>query len=1506
MITSDFALSIALVIGINDYQNGVPPLGTAKQDAEAIARILEQDYRYQTHLITEQQATATHLIQWLETDLPEALKTSSASRVLFYFAGHGIALNGEDGPEGYLIPQDARLGDVSTYLPMSQIHQALINLPCRHFLGILDCCFAGAFRWSSTRKLLAIDRGIIHQERFDRFIRDPAWQVITSAAHDQTASDSFSLTNDRGQTGHHSPFATALIEALQGQADAYPVEPGKPAGDGVITATELYLYLRDRVEVATDARSIRQTPGIYPLNKHDKGEYIFLPPGHPLNLPPAPPLDVSSNPYRGLESFEESHQHLFFGRKVLTEQLTEFVTAHPLTVVLGASGSGKSSLVKAGLIPTLRQQSDWQFLPALRPGESPFKSLNHALSTIALPEITAIRSPVQRLADWFEIYPQTHLLVVVDQLEELITLCQDEQERQQFFSLLTTAVTNHPHQFHLVLTLRSDFEPQFRHTTLESVWQTARFVVPAMTREELRQAIEEPASTRVMYFDPHKLVDQLIDEVANMPGALPLLSFALSELYLHYLQRQETAKQQGETLYRAITQADYDWLGGVTRSLTQRADHEYNALVSQDAAYAQTIQHVMLRMVAVGGELARRRVPESELQYPEPENQRVQTMIRQFLAARLLVTGTDINQQTYFEPAHDALVRGWDKLLAWQKEQEETLSLQRRLTAAAVEWERVQSQNNQQPKGILKQTDAALNLLDRGLFTIENLGNQISAHTKHLLPPAQPRPVTTRNRPAQFLWQANPYLDVLNQSLHQSKHSFNRIESEFLQQSVLQRRRNVSWRWRIAIGVILGLSGLSIAALMGQRQALISQVEASIDAADANFRSGQALNATLDSLRAAHSLRQPLLQLFQPNSELTQIVAGRLQKAIYSLQEHNRLTEHQGITRSAASPDGKWIVSVGEEGGIARWNWRGQRQANWYPTQDRILNLTFSPNSQQIATAGSDGTVVLWDLQGNQLAQWEAHPGNMVKGLSFSPDGQKLATSGTDKTVRLWQVSGESLGTFLGHEKDVWSVAFSPDGQTIASAADDDTFRIWNLQGKQLQKVVAQQAELHTIAFSPDGQRLVTAGKNGNLRLWNLQGQLLANLPGHQDRVWRVEFSPDGQSIASAAGDGTVRLWSGVSPAASQDALTILRGHQGPARHVSFSADGKHLVSSGDDATVRFWDLQGQQLVTLTGNQGGMHTVQFSPNHPWLITAGKDAQIRQWDLQGTLLQTFNADSAPILTIALHPQNNAIATAQGKTIYLWTDPQQSPIALQGHQQLVRTIQFSPTGNQIASAGDDGNVRLWDLQGKLLQQWPAETAADKLQVRQVAFSPDGQQLASVGAAGVVRLWNLQGQPIKSFAGHLGSVSSVSFSPNGQQLASGGTDGTIRLWRLQNDRPSQLFQIYQADVQSVSFSPDGKRLISGDDQGNVQLWNLAMYEQAAAWAAHSSAIVSQVSVSPAGNLIATAAKDGTAKLWRLENFEQLYARNCALVADYLRYLQQQPEQQKHTDRYICDHVQ
>lgn len=1486
---SEFSRNLAFIIGINNYTNGISPLQNAVNDAKKLVEILREKHEYQVWVCLDEVATLNNLNKLLEKILPE--QVSENDRLLFYFAGHGIALNGDDRPEGYLIPQDAKLGDVQTYLPMTKLQECLNKLPCRHFLGILDCCFAGAFRWSSNRDLLTAPE-VIHKERYDRFITDPAWQVITSAASDQKALDAFALNAERRQRGNHSPFAAALIEALAGKADAYPPSTnGKPSGDGVITATELYLYLRDAVEPTTEEHRQRQTPGICPLKKHDKGEYIFLSPGHPLNLPPAPPLDASKNPYRGLKSFDEEHSELFFGRTELVEKLQNFVKTNPLTVVLGASGSGKSSLVKAGLIPELRKETteQWSILEPIRPGETPLLALNNALKNAQLPEV-APQNPqhnlVRSIDVWAKNHPNSKLLLFIDQSEEIITLCKNEDERKEFFQEILKAINTHRDKLRVVLSLRSDFEPQVRdaglkfvptvlkvgNTALKNRWHTGRFIVPAMTRGELREAIEKPAETRVMYFQPHELVEQLIDEVADMPGALPLLSFGLSELYLKYLKRQREAENRGITIDRALTQADYQDLGGVIQSLTQRADEEYEALVKEDPAYAQIIRHVMLRMVALGGgELARRQVPLSELEYLPEKNGLAKQVIERFTKARLLVKGEDAEGNPYLEPAHDALVRSWQRLLAWKQDEEESLIVQRRLTPAAAEWDSIKNKDKEQPKGILDKTDPVLDWLDRRLFTVENLVNKIPAQFAQLLRRSQSQQGQSREKPAQFLWDSNPYLGLLDKELHSDDNWLNQVETEFVRESVVQKRRNISWRWRIAIAVMLGLSGLTLAALAGQRQALIGQIGASRQSAEANWRSNQELDALIDSLRAAKTLKDWPWFLLKPDKELKNQVSQTLRKLYYITKERNRNTKRIG-TLVGMTPDNKVLVSE---------------------IRDTPVNH-------------------LLDSEGNQVIsfprfQASFNPVNHSPSVTYSPDGKLLAVAdiygaswnaGKNGTVSLWNIENKKLIQFPGHHGGVKSISFSPDGKKIATADASDTVRLWNLQDRQEFKEFKNNTykNIVGIGFSPDNQLLVaTRDNDGNkLSLWEIEGkQKWSELYGYgnkENRFSRAIFSNDGKRIVIEYGllpkyqtdqprNINIFLWNYLEDKQKNDIL-LSNLYSFPLEtsdiSMSISLDGKTLATALYDSNIRFWSLEDKKLEWEEFPHEAI-SLSLSADGKKLATTDKNGKVGIWNL----------DSRQFVSIPEIPG------------------------------LVKNLSLSADGKKLAIINQDGTVGLWNLESRKfvsLNKKFSNGALESKEVKsmKVKFSLDSQQLAIISHKNgtTVNLWNLKTEKPQTIRASEYKID-VIFSPNNQlqKLITDPLDEEttlsdlkdILLLKFQQTRCSFSSPLYTDHFLPVSVSEDGSLIASASSSyDSVCIWDLKNGNELARFKVPQGQIKS-ISLSGDSSLIAVAVDNGSILLWRIGSFNKLIELGCDSVRDYLKNNPNVDE----SDRHLCDDV-
>lgn len=1449
---TEFQRNLAVIIGINSYREGIQPLQTAAQDARELADILTTHHHYQLihpalengSPILNQAATLQQLQQLLTETLPHQVRPTQHDRLLIYFAGHGITRQTDNqGPQGFLVPQDADINNADSLLSMRDLYDYLTQLECRHLLVILDCCFAGMFRWASTRRMVVPNT--IHWEHYHRFIKYPAWQVITSAAHNQEALD-YLDNRGTGASGKHSPFAEALFQGLlEGKADLI--------SDGVITTPELYLYLRDYVEKRSKEQ---QTPGFWPLSKHDRGEYIFqLVPDSQLNLEPAPPLEKDNNPYRGLEPFEERHSRFFFGREEVIESLVAHISrAHQqLTIVEGISGSGKSSLVKAGLLPQLRrhQSTAWQIIDVVRLGVDPYLAMATAIaspqaSARSLQEISQqLREQPnvfsQLVAEHSHQYPNKKLLLVIDQFEELITLEPRNSYWQTIITMLDNALKICP-AFHLIITLRSDFSPRFQNSPLSTRWIGARFDVRPMRSDELREAVLGPANEMALYFEPAQLVDRLVDDVVQTPGALPLLSFTLSVLYMRLY---EAWLNEGIENRALSVGPDFEQQGGVAGLLALRASEEYDQL--PDEAHRLTMRQVLLRMVEIEGvESVKRRVPVAELIYTATaENKRVETILNRLSQARLIVSGNDAGA-AYIELAHDFLVRGWDRLQSWIRLEQENISLQQILIPAAKHWKE-------------SKTD---------------------------------------------LWNGNSRLDRLKQIKRSEQSWFNKLETEFVQRSISRKRRNVQFRW-LGFGSLLVASLVTIAVVNAAREnaetarqeaerrnvsTLIANSQAAIDSA-------QFSNALISATQAGFIVQsEPSLSNDETikNSAITTLYRAyyalgktldRSEGSIYSepvmdMQDVYALPGKAVIEAQfgiAASTEGSvvkiWNIADGELQLEKNVGYQPQRII-LLPEKDVLVTIDRSSTEQADYTTAEETTIDFWNIQ----------TGEEVPSSHYLPDAISRHLSGfrvaVIESMILSMEAGldlEALSSSLGTEalSQFNDVAFSPDLKWLAGFNDNNVVLV-NLISDEVialdtlstdnsddsgtssseprsastnnqithelvngieRSVLKRLVVADDIVFGQNGETVTAVGGLNQVKTWSLSGELLAThkfsaqlcntlpsfgvAPTPFVAADTVSLSSEGAVLAVACRDGTVKLWDIFNSDEWTVPTEIKRftaeqetGIDSAFSTITFDRErsvvGIENTLNGQTIT-QFVHLGPEQKVRPTVVDTVVYDFVFSPNSNTIATLDADGYVSIRDRSGLVVQRF------------------LMFEDGYNFSLGNFGGIGDGGLLGQRR--PRIVFSPSGELLAIASDK-RVKIIRSTGEVIHELDYSEVVENL-----GFLAD-QSLVLIGQSAAINVIDRQtgelysvttndGGPTASY----GSIHASAVSPDGNFV--------VFAFENQDNRGARSVQVFNvanqafyelmsgraaADVRDLSFDASSSYILIGKSGASrIQMWNV-----------------------------------------------------------------------------------
>ncbi len=864
-------------------------------------------------------------------------------------------------------------------------------------------------------------------------------------------------------------------------------------------------------------------------------------------------------PYPGMVPFTEDMSDRFFGRNQEVKELIERLRLHPFITVIGPSGSGKSSLIFAGLIPALPRSGlfggKW-LVRTIRPGETPLTALETALGgdpanpTLAVTEALATQPGAQRL------------LLVIDQFEEVFTLA--EQEKVPFQSALLHLVET-PNCY-LILTVRADFYPDLMSSPLWRKIQSHRLEVVPLDVAELREAISRPAEN-VGVFLESALLERLVTDAAGEPGVLPLIQETLVLLW-EQVERRFLPMRAYEALVlprKAYGALESKKLTGLQVAIARRADAALAVLSEQQQAIARRI---FLRLVQFGeGRADTRRQQSIDALSAADDNKSLFNRTLSHLAdSRLLTLSGEEGSNIKVDIAHEALISGWPKLQQWISERREAEQIRRRLAAQATEWVRLGKEGG----GLLDEVELAeaqgwLNSPDAAALGYDEVLPALVEASGRAIQSAKSREEEARRR-----------------ELEQERQLRELAESR--QQEAEARAKVQKQRTRIVIGAGCLLTVLAAFAVGFGIQAEHSKKTA----INALISEPQRLLETNNQLEALIATVRALKQLKEIGGSNTDAL-NQLNDVLEQVHERNRLEGHNNpVVGVSFSPDGQTIASGSADKTINLWSISGKLLRTLADT-DQVWGVDFSPDGTRLASASNDKTVKLWSVEGKLLKTLRGNE-NIVFDVRFSPDGKTIASSGYDGTIRLWDTTnGKLLQTIKDIDviKDqggvIYGIDFSPDGKTIASTGYfDGQVKIWNLNGKlikilknpeQQQKVDnPYQKIVSSVKFSPDGKTLASGSYDGSIKLWGVkEGNLKKTIAAHGSRIYDIAFSADGEMIASASNDNTVKLWK-----LDGTMLATFRGHSQATNQVSFSPKTKKdnsqlIASTSDDKTVRLW-----------------------------------------------------------------------------------------------------------------------------------------------------------------------------------------------------------------------------------------------------------------------------------------------------------------------------------------------
>jgi WD40 repeat protein len=1166
-------------------------------------------------------------------------------------------------------------------------------------------------------------------------------------------------------------------------------------------------------------------------------------------------------PYPGMRAFTLDDRLAFFGRERETEELLQHLRQSRFLTVIGCSGSGKSSLVFAGLVPALRKTAlfgpgTWRIL-SMRPGERPLDELARVFGADPA-------DPAAAVVHAMEADPEAkHLLLIVDQFEEVFS---SEQGRAApFFQAIQRLLECET--VYLVLTVRADFYAELMGTSLWKRIQANRLDVGPLDEAGLREAIYRPADSVGVYVESD-LVERLTADAveANSLGILPLVQEALVLLW-EKLERRVLPLHAYESL--VLPRRAYDrTLGGqqftgLEVAIARHADGVLKRLEAEEPARVEIARRVFLRMVQFGEGRPDTRRQQAVAQLRAGTDPAAFEATLGTLAKNRLITLTgDVETgRRRADIAHEALIRGWPTLQGWIAESRKAEELRRKLERKAQEW----VDAGAGAEGLL----GTAGLAEAEVFVAAPEGREL----------AEDDPIRRLIRDSR---------DAIQQSELQ-REAARRRELEHAQQRV-----KILLRSAVALGALMvGLVGVALYALHERGKAQTFAAESMMHMAVAAESEKKAKQSAAEARRSEAGAKQMTVDVLVDSG------AADMDKGLYSEalkhfaqalslqggsprdQAFNRqrigflerqiprlgaILGHDGPVNSAVfSPEGACILTAGDDHVARLWEaGSGKLVAELKGHSNWVYRAAFSPDGTRIVTASYDGTARVWDWgSGKTLVELSGHAG-IVYDASFSPDGRRVLTASEDKTARIWDAgSGKTVHVLEGHTSAVTSAVFSPDGTRILTASTDHTARVWDAgSGERVAVFKGHSAPVSCAGFSPDSKRVVTGAENSEARVWDAgSAQSIVELKGHSASILSAAFSPDGERILTSSLDSTARVWD----ARTGKNLKALEGHSGYLFSAAYSPDGTRVATASADLTARVWDPDTASVLAIaSGHRSIVLSARFSPDGKRLVTACADGEARVWSSSSfDSVARLTEHVAGVRSARFSPDGTRFVTASAdKTARIWdARAYRSVPILIGHAGTLNTAEFSPDGARIATASDDRTARLWDTRSAVSI---AVLEGHAGPVRSAAFSPDGTHIVTASDDRTARIWIAgSGKGLAVLAGHENPVTSAAYSPDGSRILTASGDGTARIWDAVAHTEIARLGETRVPINTAVFSRDGIRIVTAGYSGTARVWDSSTRNVITQIRGHKGVVFSAV-FDLAGERVVTASFDGTARVW------------------------------------------